>query len=408
MLKIAGAQMEVMAGDTTLHSAVWMGGMKSLVWDTRPRVAHMVQLTFIRARAHAPPDLGVHPTPNGAIIVPITIRALRPSSTARAPLRLWLSSFPCSFASMFLFPSFRSQLAPDTAALTLRCTPPYHIANKNGSLARFLGPAFVASDRKAAINGLAQYMPQAAPALPPHSFVPPHARPPCIPDIAPDTALHFTLASATPDPSCRRLRARYLPHCALDGSLVARRSSARFPPPCALPPPVRSISLPVRPLPAAPALHPHLMRTRYSLPPPHLGPRYLHYARPMVAVHSLRLRACFPPLPRSIPTPCARSLAAALDLCRVRARYSPLPCLFPATYRFSARRPRSRFLPDALSLCTVQGLVSCPRLCARCTLASAASDVHFLSVFATLPLAVCPLNLFPVDGGKPGRIRAPL
>jgi hypothetical protein len=88
----------------------------------------------------------------------------------------------------------------------------------------------------------------------------------------------------------------------------------------------------MRPLPATPVLRLCLMRTRYSLPLPHLGRRYLHHTCLMVAARSLHLHTCFPWL---ILTPCAGSLATALDLCRARARYPSLPCLLPATYSFS-------------------------------------------------------------------------
>ncbi|KAJ7861807.1 hypothetical protein B0H14DRAFT_3615944, partial [Mycena olivaceomarginata] len=295
-----------------------------------------------------------------------------------------------------------------------------------------LGPEFVASDRKADINGLVHLLAPSRPSITSavvcstcaptlHTGYRPRYRPsihPCVRDT-----LHLL-------GHCRQ-RARYLPRCALDGSLVARRSRARFPPPCAL---VARRLRPrlsprylhhARPTAAAYALDisacapvsrrsraPSPLHARSLLAAP--APRYLHHARSIVAARSLRLRACFPPLPRSIPAPCARSLAAALDLCCARARYPPLPRLFPP-HTGSLPAARSRFLSDTLSIPAGHalvvhrhGLLSCPRLCARCTLASAASDVHFLSVFATPPLVVCPLNLFPVDGRKPGRIRVPL
>ncbi|KAJ7796392.1 hypothetical protein B0H14DRAFT_3494872 [Mycena olivaceomarginata] len=72
-------------------------------------------------------------------------------------------------------------------------------------------------------------------------------------DIAPNTALHFTLVSATPNPPTAR-------------DTAARRSRARFPPTCAL---------------VARRPHPRLG--------PRLGPRYLHHARPMVAACALDL-----------------------------------------------------------------------------------------------------------------------
>ncbi|KAJ7895593.1 hypothetical protein B0H14DRAFT_3426206 [Mycena olivaceomarginata] len=115
-------------------------------------------------------------------------------------------------------------------------------------------------------------LPQAALALPPHSFVPPHVRPPCILDIAPNTALHFTLASATPNYPTPR-------------DTAARSSRARFPPPYAL---------------IARCLRPRLG--------PRLGPRYLHHAPPdsrRLCARSLCPCARCPPLLRSIPASCA-------------------------------------------------------------------------------------------------------
>ncbi|KAJ7816709.1 hypothetical protein B0H14DRAFT_3475164 [Mycena olivaceomarginata] len=128
-------------------------------------------------------------------------------------------------------------------------------------------------------------------------------------------------------------------------------------------------------------------------PRPHLGPRYLHHVHvhPMTAAHSLRLRACFPPLPRSIPAPCMRSLAAALDLCCAHACYPPLPCLPPATYRFSARCLCSRFLPDALSLCIVNGpLVLSPAYACAARLPRLRPTVIFFLSLLRFPLLYVP------------------
>ncbi|KAJ7833637.1 hypothetical protein B0H14DRAFT_3462617 [Mycena olivaceomarginata] len=202
---------------------------------------------------------------------------------------------------MFLFPvfttipSFRSQLAPDNAALTRH----WHSST-------------------------------AALVLPPHSFVPPNARPPCIPDIAPRyrPSLHpcdcdtltppGTLpppARSIPGPFLARWFARYPPlPCSIPAPMLARCS-----PPPPLPPPSPSIpapctpdshrlcaqSLPVRPLPTAPALHPHLMYARYSLPPPTWALN--------TCTMCTRWSPPFPPPTRLFPA------APTLDPCSVRA-----------------------------------------------------------------------------------------
>ncbi|KAJ7840718.1 hypothetical protein B0H14DRAFT_3457923 [Mycena olivaceomarginata] len=154
-------------------------------------------------------------------------------------------------------------------------------------------------------------LPQAALALPPHSFVPLHARPPCILDIAPNTALHFTLASATPNYPTPR-------------DTTARRSCARFPPPYAL---------------VARCLRPRLG--------PRLGPRYLRHARPIAAACALDLSARASVARRSCPPspPHARPLLAAP---------APPGPLIPASCAPNGR-------PPALSTCALVSRRSCTR-----------------------------------------------
>ncbi|KAJ7798943.1 hypothetical protein B0H14DRAFT_3492114 [Mycena olivaceomarginata] len=167
-------------------------------------------------------------------------------------------------------------------------------------------------------------LPQAALALPPHLFVPLHARPPCILDIAPDTPLHFTLASATPNSPTPR-------------DTAARRSRARFPPQYAL---------------VARCLRPRLG--------PRLGPRYLHHTRPIAAACALDLsahapvahRSCAPSPPHArpllaAPAPPGHSIPASYAPPNSRPPLSPPACLFPGA--------------PALDPCSMHALVGhCP------------------------------------------------
>ncbi|KAJ7900645.1 hypothetical protein B0H14DRAFT_3423257 [Mycena olivaceomarginata] len=179
---------------------------------------------------------------------------------------------------------------------------------------------------------------------------------------------------------CHHPRARYLPHCVLDGSFARwRRSCVRFPPPCALV-----------------ARH---LRLR-------IDPQYLQHACPIATVCALNLSAhapvtCrshtrSPPHARSLLTLAALAPAWALDTYTMRTQWSP-PILDSRTHAPSFLTALAR--AQALNTCTMGARWSPPILSARTLVVAhcsrTRSSCSFLAALALVsrhPCAILPLS----------------